>query len=282
MNMSSKNMIMLGALPLSMIFILFYLIPLLILLVSSLYTDDVSAYLTFSNYYTVLTDQLYIEVLFETLLLALQSTVLAVAFSIPLAVFYVSAGRTARSVLIIFILLPLLTSTVVRTFAWLVILGREGAINASLNSLGLIDDPLSLIYTKGGLIVALAQIALPLVALPVINSALRMDTKLLDASRALGASRWRTFFQVILPLCTPGILAGSLLAFAFTATAFVTHTLVGGGRQIYMPLLIYQQSIGLQKWGFAAALSMVFMVAVIAIMGFADRLVRSRMRGVDE
>ncbi len=273
---------MLGAAPLTAVFAVFYFLPLFLLLFVSAHPAGLAGGVSLQSYADIFTDSFSLAVLADTLWLAFQATFFAGLLAIPLATYYRSAGRTARSVLIILILMPLLTSTVVRTFAWIVILGRDGVINSALVASGLIASPLPLLYSRGGLVLALAQITLPLMVLPIINSMLRIDDRLLHASQALGASRWRTFAQVILPLSVPGILAGSLLSFAYAATAFVTHTLVGGGRQIYMPLLIYQQSIGLQKWDFAAALSIIFMIAIIAIMAIVDRLVRSRMRGINE
>lgn len=273
---------MLGALPLAAFFAVFYFVPFLLLLLVSLDPSDSIGGFDPGNYLGFFADAFSLGVLLDTLRLGLEVTVVAALLALPLAMFYRMVGPTAQALLILAILLPMLTSTVVRTFAWLVILGREGVINSSLLAIGAIEAPLRLLYTRGGLVLALAQICLPLMALPIINSLSRIDDRLLEASEGLGASKWRTFLQVILPLSVPGILAGSLLTYAFAATAFVTQTLVGGGRQIYMPLLIYQQAIGLQKWSFAAVLSVVFMIAVVAIMGLADRAVRSRMRGVNE
>ncbi|MGE3876334.1 MAG: ABC transporter permease [Parvibaculaceae bacterium] len=282
MNPNARPRAMLGAAPLTAVFAVFYFLPLFLLLFVSAHPAGLAGGVSLQSYADIFTDSFSLAVLADTLWLAFEATFFAGLLAIPLATYYRSAGRTARSILIMLILMPLLTSTVVRTFAWIVILGRDGVINSALVASGLIASPLPLLYSRGGLVLALAQITLPLMVLPIINSMLRIDDRLLHASQALGASRWRTFAQVILPLSVPGILAGSLLSFAYAATAFVTHTLVGGGRQIYMPLLIYQQSIGLQKWDFAAALSIIFMIAIIAIMAIVDRLVRSRMRGINE
>lgn len=271
-----------GVIPLCVLFAAFYLAPLTLLLLASFDTSDSVGGFDLGNYAAFFTDSFSLRVLLDTLRLGLEVTAVCLVLALPLAMFYRIAGTRVRSLLMIVILLPLLTSTVVRTFAWLVILGRDGLINSFLRGAGLIDLPLKLLYTRGGLVIALAQIFLPLMALPVINSMMRIDDRLLQASEGLGASKWRTFFLVIVPLSAPGILAGALLTYAGAVTAFITQTLVGGGRQIYMPLLIYQQSIGLQKWNIAAALAIVFMIVVIAIMALVDRTARRRMRGVDE
>jgi putative spermidine/putrescine transport system permease protein len=271
----------LGTLPLSAFFVVFYVVPIALLLLVSVDPGGRIGGFDVANYRSVLGDSFSLGVLADTLRLGAEATVVAAVFALPLAVLYRNAGRSMRAVLMVAILLPLLTSTVVRTFAWIVILGREGVINSVLATLGLVDEPPALLYTRGGLVLALAQIYLPLMALPIINSLLRIDERLLQASEGLGASSWRTFWQVIMPLTAPGLLAGALLTFAGTSTAFITQTLVGGGRHIFMPLLIYQQAVALQKWGNAATLSVVFVVAVLLIMAASNRLARARMRGVD-
>ncbi len=134
-----------------------------------------------------------------------------------------------QSALMLIVLLPLLTSVVVRTFAWIVILGRQGIVNAALIELGLIDTPLRLLYTEAGVVVALAQVQMPLMVLPLITALGRIDPNLADASAALGAGHWRTFFRVTLPLSLPGIIAGCLLTYA--AAHHRLHHAVAGRRR---------------------------------------------------
>jgi putative spermidine/putrescine transport system permease protein len=172
------------------------------------------------------------------------------------------------------ILMPLLTSVVVRTFAWVVILGRQGIVNSVLANLGWIDAPVKLLYTRGGLIVALANVQLPLMVLPLITALQKLDPNLEDASAALGASAFRTFFRVTLPLTLPGIIAGCLLTFSATITAFISQSLIGGGQMLFMPMYIYQQASSLQNWPFAAAISLVFLVAVLACVTLFNLLGR--------
>jgi len=162
----------------------------------------------------------------------------------------------------------------VRTFAWVVILGRQGIVNSVFQGLGWIDSPMKLLYTRGGLIVALANVQLPLMALPIITALQKLDPNLEDASSALGASAFRTFFKITLPLTLPGIVAGCLLTFAATITAFISQSLIGGGRMLFMPMYIYQQASTLQNWPFAAAISLVFLVAVLVCVTLINRVGR--------
>jgi len=113
----------------------------------------------------------------------------------------------------------------------------------------------------------LAQVQMPLMVLPILTVMGEIDPNLAEASRALGAGEWRTFWRVTLPLSLPGVIAGCILTYTACITAFVTQTLIGGARLIYMPLHIYQQAIGANNWPFAAAISVVFMLAVLVIVG---------------
>jgi putative spermidine/putrescine transport system permease protein len=161
--------------------------------------------------------------------------------------------------------MPILTSVVVRTFAWIVILGRQGVINQIWLWLGA-SGPLTLLYTETGVVMVLAQVQMPLMVLPILTVLSKMDPNLADASRVLGAGEWRTLWKVTLPLSVPGIIAGCILTYSASITAFVTQSLIGGARLIYMPLDIYQQAVGANNWPFAAAISIIFMVAVIAVV----------------
>lgn len=269
------------ALPLAAFFAVAYALPVAILVMVSFLTAMRGGAWTFDNYRTFLTDTYHLSILGDTLLLGVQVTLVTLLIAYPLGLAYLKAGPRLRTLLLFLILLPLLTNTVVRTFAWMAILGREGVVNGALIALGLVDGPQRLLYTRFWLVIALAQIYLPLMALPLNNSLVKIDPNLLKASEGLGASKAFTFRTVILPLSMPGAIAGCLLVFAGATTAFITQTLVGGGRQLFMPLHIYQQAIGVQKWTFAAAVSVMFAITVMAIVYLVNRTARSRMRGVD-
>jgi putative spermidine/putrescine transport system permease protein len=169
-----------------------------------------------------------------------------------------------QRVLIFIILMPLLTSVVIRTFAWIVILAREGVINQTLMALGLTATPLNLLQTELGLVIALTQIEMPLMLLPLLTIMNQMDQNLVDASSALGASKWRTFFRVILPLDPPGWIAGATLVFASATTAFISQSVIGGARLVYLPSLIWQQSMVVYNWPFAAVASLTLLFTVLS------------------
>ncbi len=271
----------LPALPLAGLFLVAFVLPLLILVFLSLFRTPQFLNLGLDQYVHFFADAFSIGVLADTLKLGAEVATLTLFLAYPLGIVYVAARPIARSVITFLILLPLLTSTVVRTFAWIVILGREGIINSAMLSLGLWDLPARLLYSWNGLVIALMQIQLPLMALPVINSLLRLDGNLVKAAEGLGASQFRILFTVVLPMTLPGAIAGWLLVFAAAATAFITQSLIGGGRIILMPLYIYQQAVGVQEWPFAAALSLIFTAAVIGVVALVGTQSRRLMRGVD-
>jgi putative spermidine/putrescine transport system permease protein len=255
----------LGA-PLALFFVAFVLAPLLLLAFVSFHNDTDLRDAGVGQYLKFLSDGFNLAVLGNTMWLGLRATLLALVLGFPLALLYSQTPRRWQGALLLVVLLPLLTSSVVRTFAWVVILGRQGIVNSALLELGWIAEPLKLLYTPGAVVVALAQIELPLMVLPLITALANLDGNLTQASRALGAGYWRTFWQITLPLSVPGLLAGGLLVFAASVSAFVTQALVGGGQQVYMPSFMYQQAIEAGNYPFAAAIAMLLLVSVMAVV----------------
>jgi len=266
------------ALPLGIFFAVFVVVPLLLLVAVSLYADADMTHFGFDQYQRFFGDAFNRGVLLQTLWLGVKVTALALVLGFPLAYAYTLAPPRWQSLLMLLIVLPLLTSAVVRTFAWVVILGRQGIINESLLALGWIAEPLRLLYTPNAMVIAVAQIELPLMALPVITALMNIDPNLRQASLALGAGHWRTLAQVTLPLAVPGLLAGSLLVFASSVSAFVTQTLVGGGQHMLMPFYMYQQAIQANNYPFAAAIAVTLLVAVMAVVMLIN-LVGRRAKG---
>ncbi|MEY9879809.1 ABC transporter permease [Bradyrhizobium sp. USDA 329] len=272
---------MLPVIPLAALFLAAFVLPLIALVAISLFRTPQFAELSLAQYLRFFSDPFSIKVLTDTLWLGAEVALATLILAYPLALVYAASGQLMRTLITFLIMLPLLTSTVVRTFAWIVLLGRDGIINTAMLSLGLWQAPARLLYTWEGMVLALTQIQLPLMALPVINSLLRLDGNLTRAAEGLGASRARVFITIILPLTLPGAIAGWLLVFAAAATAFITQTLVGGGRIILMPSYIYQQAVGVQDWPFSAALSLIFTLAVTGIVFAIGALSRRYVRGVD-
>jgi putative spermidine/putrescine transport system permease protein len=254
-------------LPLAALFVAFFVAPLAVLVMLSLHTDTNMTAFTAAHYVKFFTDSFNYSILFETLLLGVKATAVCLLFGYPIAWVCARSGARLQSVIVFLVILPILTSVVVRTFAWIVILGRQGVINQVGIWLGLIDEPVRLLFTEAGVVMVLAQVQMPLMVLPILTVLSRLDPNLADASRVLGAGEWRTLFRITIPLSLPGVIAGCILTYTACITAFVTQTLIGGARLIYMPLHIYQQAIGANNWPFAAAISVIFMAAVLAIVG---------------
>ena len=261
-------------LPMMAMMVLFFLAPLAVLAIASVTGPDGN--LSLANYRTFLADGFAVGVLWNTILLGAKVVLAVTALGIPIALLYWHAGPRMRTIILIATLLPMLTSNVVRTFAWIVILGRNGPISQSLVELGLSPRPVSLLFTETGLVMALTQIELPLLVLPIIAVLATADRRLVDASEVLGAGRWRSFLTVLLPMMTPAIFAGWVLVFASTTTSYVTHSIIGGARLIYMPQFVYREVGILFQWPMAAAISFLLLVSTGLVMIALTLLARHR------
>lgn len=270
------------ALPLGLAYLAFFAAPLVMLLAVSFYEDNRLTVLGAGQWLRFLGDTFHWKVIADTLLLGAKTVAATVLLGYPLALVYREAPPFWQRALLFVAVLPLLTSVVVRTFAWIVILGREGVVNTVLLGLGLAAEPLRLLQTEFGLVIALTQIEMPLLLLPLLAVMARIDRNVIDASASLGASPWRTLFRVILPLSLPGLAAGCLLVFASSTTAFISQSVIGGGRLVYLPALVWQQAMVVSDWPFAAAAAVTLMVsvlAVIAVIALAGRVATGRLNG---
>lgn len=250
------------ALPLALAYAAFFLVPLLLLLAVSAFEDEKITVLGFANWRKFFGDPFYWKVTFDTVKLGFLTVIATTLIGYPIALVYLGSSPRWQRVILFIVILPLLTSVVVRTFAWIVILGREGVINQTVMWLGISPAPLRLLQTEVGLVMALTQIEMPLLLLPLLSVMSRMDPNLRDASAALGASKWRTLFKVTLPLSLPGLIAGCMLVFASSTTAFISQFVIGGNRLVYLPLLIWQQSLVVYNWPLASVAALTLLVSV--------------------
>ena len=265
------------ALPLALFFLAFFVAPLVLLIGISFYVDPkMTGGIGFDQYGAFLGDRLNLSVLVDTLMLGVKATALCLIFGFPLAWLITRVSARLQALLIFLVILPIVTSVVVRTFAWIIILGRRGIVNDAIIALGLSATPLRLLFSETGVVIVLTQVQMPLMVLPLVTVLQRIDPNLASASQALGAGAWRTFFKITLPLSMPGIIAGTILTYTACVTAFVTQSLIGGSRLLYMPMMIFQQAMDLQNWPFAAAVSVLFMISVLVIVALLVALSRSR------
>jgi putative spermidine/putrescine transport system permease protein len=252
--------------PMVVLSLAFFVVPLLVMVVVSLTDWPRGGNLTLAAYRGFLGDPFNLGVMVNTLLLGLKVVGATTLLGIPIGLLYLHSAPRWRHVIIFLTLLPILTSNVVRTFAWIVILGREGLLNTALIGFGLTNTPVRLLFTEFGLVLALTQIELPLLVLPLIAVFSRLDQRHLEAAATLGAGSWRVLLTVILPAAIPGILAGWVLVFASAITSFVTQAVIGGARNIYLPLFVYQQVGTLFNWPLAAAVAVVLLVSTGTVL----------------
>lgn len=270
------------AAPLALAYAGFFAAPLLMLVAVSFRADEAMTGWGLGQWQRFLGDAFHWKVVANTLLLGLKTVAATLLLGLPLALAYRAASPAWQRVLLFIVVMPLLTSVVVRTFAWIVILGREGVVNQLVLGLGLAADPLRLLQTELGLVISLTQIEMPLLLLPLLSVMSRIDPNLMDASASLGASPWRTLGRVILPLASPGIAAGCLLVFASSTTAFISQSVIGGERLVYLPAMVWQQAMVVANWPFAATAAVALLVsvsAVIAVIAYAGRLAGGRIHG---
>jgi len=174
-------------------------------------------------------------------------------------------------VTLVLILVPLWTSVLVRSYAWMVLMGRHGLINEALLALGMIDQPLHILNTPRATQIAMIHILLPYMVLPIANALRQIDPSLPRASSGLGATPWSTFRQITLPLSMPGVAAGTLLVFVLALGFYITPAMLGGPREITLSMLIAQQVEQL-NWAYAATLSTVLLATTLLIIAGLSRL----------
>ncbi|HXF81874.1 MAG TPA: ABC transporter permease [bacterium] len=221
-----------------------------------------------------LTDPFYRWVTLRTIGMAAAVTLSCLALGFPYAYAYSRVGAVWQTALLILVISPILMGTVVRSYGWLVILGRRGLVNDLLVRLGVVEAPLRMLFSMSGVVIALTQVMLPFMVLPIISVLARQNPLLYDAAVGLGASRAQTLRHVVLPLSLPGILAGSVLVFVLAFASFTTPALVGGGNFIILPTLIYQQTQQSLNWGVLSAMSFVLLGTALAVVWAYSMLMR--------
>jgi len=269
--------------PAALLFVLFFILPFGVMaLLSFLSGNPVSnpnVVFTWRHYIRLFDSDLYFDALVATLRIGAITTIIALLIGYPLAHWMARMhSRVGHALLLMAVVAPLLTGIVVRTFAWMTLLGDRGVINITAQSLGLTEKPWPLMYNEFGVIVGLVHIYVPFMVLTLVGVIGRIDRALEDAARGLGASRFRAFLEVTLPLSLPVILAGSLLVFALAISAYVTPVLLGGNNVLTLPMLIYQQVSASFNLGFAGALGVVLLGVSLALV-FAYNTILSQLTG---
>src|ERR1043166_811488 len=219
---------------------------------------------TLENYQR-LVDPLYLVILLRSFGMALVATVLCLVLAFPAALF-ISQAPKYKNLYLQLVMLPFWTSFLVRTYAWLFLLRDTGLINTFLQKIGLIHDPLPLLYNNGAVLLGLVYGYLPFMVLPIYATLERLDPSLVEAAAGLGARPFTTLMRVIVPLAKPGIIGGSVLVFIPCLGAYLTPDLLGGGRTVLVGNLVQNQFTTARDWPFGSAVSIVLMLLTGLLM----------------
>jgi putative spermidine/putrescine transport system permease protein len=222
-------------------------------------------------------ERLYLQLIGRTLNIAFSVTAICLVMGFPIALLLAHVGGMLRNVLLILVLLPFWTSLLVRTAAWIVVLQNEGIVNTALLSLGLLDEPVRLIYNRIGVLIVMSQVLLPFMILPLYAVMSAISPWHLRAALSLGGRPWFAFRRVYLPQTLPGVAAGTLLVFMLSVGYYITPALVGGSNDQMLSYFIAFYANETINWGLAAALGTVLMVIVLVLFG-----VYSRLFGIDQ
>jgi putative spermidine/putrescine transport system permease protein len=239
-----------------------------------------NAEFTLRHYERMADDIYYYEVLWQTLRLGLLTTALSLLLGYPLA-FLLARMRSAigRTLVLMAVIAPMVMGLVVRTFAWLGMFSNRGLINTALQWLGLASEPVPFLGSEAAVVIALCHIYVPFMILTLTGVIARIDPRLEEAARGLGATKVGAFLQVTLPLSAPGIVAGCLLVFALAISAYVTPVVIGGYEIQTLPMLIFQQVNSSFNLGFAAALGVVLLVVALVVVFAYGRAMQRAARG---
>lgn len=261
----------------------FFLAPLLFMLAISVSLESFGQLewgFTLQHYARFFADGFYLAVLWDTLVLGGLVTAAALLLGYPLAYHLARTRSRWKPLLIVCILSPLLVGIVIRCYGWMILLADRGLINASLVEAGWIAGPLPLMYNRFGVGIALVHVFLPFMVLSLTGVLKRIDPHLLEAATTLGASPWRAFLEVTLPLSLPGILAGSLLVFSLAISSFVVPVLLGGFKVLVLPMIVYEQVLSVFDWPFGAANALVLLVLSVALIAVYIKVTERALRGI--
>ena len=220
-------------------------------------------------------DSYFMAVLGRTLSISLIVTIFCAVLGLPAAYVISGVSKKWRGILIALTLFPLLTNSVIRSFAWITILGKNGVINNLLMMFGLINEPMSLLYTDFSIIIGSVYLFLPTMIMTLVGVLENIDDDLLEAAATLGLSPLKGFFKIILPLSLPGMIVGSILVFTGTLTAYTTPQLLGGNKKMMLATLLYQRATTLGDWTSASVIALVMIVITFAVMKALNLLAKS-------
>lgn len=277
-NSSSRgSLFWLAFVPALLLIVVLMVVPLADMMVTSFRRENfgqIQPGFTFANYTELLSQGATLELFFNTFFIASLVTFFCCLLGFPVAAAIVRAPEKWRGILYFLVAAPLLVNTVVRSYGWLLILGRKGLFNTLLLASGIIESPLALSGNSLGLVISATQVFLPFMILSLVTSLLAIDRRMLESADVLGAGPVRAFLTITLPLAIPGLIAGSVLVFSMMLGAFVTPLLIGGTAIKYLSVAVYTDALVLFNLPRATALSLLLMLAVLAVYFLQKRLTR--------
>ena len=261
---------------------LFLLVPCLVLFANAFFERGIYGGIDYevatAENFTRAFDTLYLQILLRSAGIALLATAIAVLIGYPTAYAICLAPPHRQTFLLFVVMLPFWTNYLIRTYAWIVLLNRKGLVNEGLAAVGVVSEPLPLLYNAFAVVLGLVYSYLPFVVLAIYASLSRLDGSLIEAAEDLGASGLRSFLDIVLPLTLPGVAAGAVFVFVLSIGNFVTPDLLGGGRFQMVGNLIYDQFLTARDWPFGAALAMV-LIAIMLLLLFAQAVAVGRSGG---
>ena len=257
----------------------FLVLPLLSSLIPTVFPESSFSLQLYIDFFK---DSYFMAVLGRTLSISLIVTIFCAVLGLPAAYVISGVSKKWRGILIALTLFPLLTNSVIRSFAWITILGKNGVINNLLMMFSVINEPLSLLYTDFSIIIGSVYLFLPTMIMTLVGVLENIDDDLLEAAATLGLSPLKGFFKIILPLSLPGMIVGSILVFTGTLTAYTTPQLLGGNKKMMLATLLYQRATTLGDWTSASVIALVMIVITFAVMKALNLLAKSMdKRGED-
>lgn len=253
---------------------IFLFVPLMMVLLPTFYDGG----LTLSHYREFLMDEYHQRIIWRTLSIALATSLICMVLGVPTAYYMSQVSSRKQKLMMVLCLFPLLTNSVIRNFAWITVLGQKGIINQTLLGLGLIETPLTLLYTPSAIVVGSVYLFLPLMILTVAGVLDHLNDDLLEAAQTLGSNPMKAFWQVVLPLSLPGVLIGTILVFTGTLTAYTTPLLLGGNKNAVIATLLKQQATTLGHWERASVIAVIMIVITLIVNFGLNRFAKSMDR----
>lgn len=235
---------------------------------------------TLASYLEVLSVSFYYELFARTALMSLGVTAVCIAIGVPETLILSRMRPAWQGGFFVVILGPLLISVVVRTLGWSLLLGREGFINSALMALGLIDQPLQLMFTLTGVVIALTHVMMPFMVISVWSTLQKVDGQIAHAARSLGAGPVTTFRRVVLPQLMPGILSGGIIVFTLSASAFATPAMIGGRGVKVVTTAIYDEFLSTMNWPLGASIAVLLLIAIVFVVIGSNRLIERKFKQV--